>query len=374
MGTRWLAVLLFSLSTCAAARGDESSAPFSGVRKQNNLVAELLRASTGANSGESFHFARGKAGWVFVSANCQGTGTAKIVLDPAASNDLLIDHAADPAGRDEAMRWVTAGEHEIRVQCGGELKVAELVVKSIPELMHCGLGFDPAIKSYGHYDLDFLRRDILPNVTTLIVPSNIRLPPATIESWHRQGKRFVAEVGIDSRAKTADDHLQFWSGIYDKAPFLDGIIINEFIVNAETVDREKLSPERLQRLDDERARNRACETTFKTMRATDQLKNKSLFAYIGGSGKKLNQDVLGTTFAPTLVDCDYRIALERYLHEMSSEERSQQALQTFVEGIADWEAKAPGVKEKMIIAFGLFSMPPGGINKQPNVDYHVWMD
>jgi hypothetical protein len=28
----------------------------------------------------------------------------------------------------------------------------------------------------------------------------------------------------------------------------------------------------------------------------------------------------------------------------------------------------------MVIAFGLFSMPPGGINKQPNVDYHVWMD
>jgi hypothetical protein len=28
----------------------------------------------------------------------------------------------------------------------------------------------------------------------------------------------------------------------------------------------------------------------------------------------------------------------------------------------------------MIIAFGLFSMPPGGINKQPNVDFHVWMD
>ena len=28
----------------------------------------------------------------------------------------------------------------------------------------------------------------------------------------------------------------------------------------------------------------------------------------------------------------------------------------------------------MVIAFGLFSMPPVGINKLPNVDYHVWMD
>jgi hypothetical protein len=49
-------------------------------------------------------------------------------------------------------------------------------------------------------------------------------------------------------------------------------------------------------------------------------------------------------------------------------------LDAFVDGIADWEAKEPGVKKQMVIAFGLFSMPPGSINKQPNVDYHVWMD
>ncbi len=49
-------------------------------------------------------------------------------------------------------------------------------------------------------------------------------------------------------------------------------------------------------------------------------------------------------------------------------------MQAFIDGIADWEAKEPGVKKHMSIAFGLFSMPPGGINKLPNVDYHVWMD
>jgi hypothetical protein len=59
---------------------------------------------------------------------------------------------------------------------------------------------------------------------------------------------------------------------------------------------------------------------------------------------------------------------------MSSEQGSKDALQLFIEGIADWEAKEPGVTRQMVIAFGLFSMPPGGINKQPNVDYHVWMD
>ena len=52
-----------------------------------------------------------------------------------------------------------------------------------------------------------------------------------IDDWHRQGKRFVAAVGINAQAKTADEHYQYWTGFLEKAPFLDGIIIDEFIVN-----------------------------------------------------------------------------------------------------------------------------------------------
>src|SRR4030095_2431164 len=95
---------------------------------------------------------------------------------------------------------------------------------------------------------------------------------------------------------------------------------------------------------------------------------------VGGSGKKLNQEIIGTNFIRTIIASGYRVALERYLHEMSSEKYSRDALQLFTDGVADWELKEPGVKKQMVVAFGLFSMPPGGINKQANVDYHVWMD
>ena len=109
------------------------------------------------------------------------------------------------------MRHVAKGEHTIQVECEGEVSVEKLVVKAIPELIHCGLGFNPEIKSYGRYDMDFLKADILPNVTTLIVPNNIKLPESVIDDWHRQGKRFVAEVGINSQGKTAEDHFKYWS-------------------------------------------------------------------------------------------------------------------------------------------------------------------
>src|SRR4030095_12363144 len=173
-------------------------------------------------------------------------------------------------------------------------------------------------------------------------------------------------------AKTAEEDASFWTGFYDRSPFVDGIIINEFIVNRPVVEWAELTPERLARMERERQQYAVCGEALKRMRADQRYKNKLVYAYIGGSGKKLNQEIIGTNFIRTVLDCGYRVALERYLHEMSSEQGSKDALRLFVDGIADWEAKTPGVKKQMVIAFGLFSMPPGGINKQPNVDYHVW--
>jgi hypothetical protein len=368
MSARLIASVL--ILVCGLAGAAEAEVLFSGERKLNNLVSELLEASSISESGKPFTFTRSSNGWVFISSTCNGKGTVRVILDK--ESDAVIVHDGDGGPRREAMRYVTKGEHTIRVEGKGEFKVEKLAVKAIPELIHCGLGFNPEIKSYGLYDMDFLKADILPNVTTLIVPNNIKLSESVIEDWHRQGKRFVAEVGINFQGKTAEDHFKFWSGFYEKAPFLDGIIINEFIVNRPVVEWAELTPERLARMENERQQYEVYGEAIKKMRAADR--GKMLYAYVGGSGKKLNQEIIGTNFIRTIVDCGYRVALERYLHEMSSDKGSADALQTFVDGIADWEARAPGVKKQMVIAFGLFSMPPGGINKQPNVDYHVWMD
>src|SRR5207249_5263845 len=178
--------------------------------------------------------------------------------------------------RREAMRYVTKGEHTIQVEGKGEINVEKLAVKAIPELIHCGLGFNPEIKSYGLYDMDFLKADILPNVTTLIVPNNIKLSESVIDDWHRQGKRFVAEVGINSQGKTAEDHFKYWSSFYAKTPFLDGIIINEFIVNKPVVEWAEIIPERRARMEQERQQYEVYGEAIQSMRADDRHKNKLL--------------------------------------------------------------------------------------------------
>src|SRR4030095_9216929 len=96
--------------------------------------------------------------------------------------DIVIVH--DGAGGSEAMRYVSKGAHTVQVECKGNISVETFAVQTIPELIHCGLGFNPEIKLYGVYDMDFLKADVLPNVTTLIVPNNINLSRTVIDDWH----------------------------------------------------------------------------------------------------------------------------------------------------------------------------------------------
>jgi hypothetical protein len=359
--------------SCLAATSGGNSSVLEG-RKLNNLSTLLLDVVPPAGT-ESIPFVRASGGWIFISLATRGEGSFRLALDKALPGEIAIQAAPGSGPICEAMHYVTPGRHTIAIAPAGTLAIERVTIKAIPELIHCGLGFNPEIKSYGQYDMDFLKQDILPNVTTLIVPNNIKLADAVIEGWHRQGKRFVAEVGINSEARTAEEHAAFWTGFFENAPFLDGIIINEFIVNRPVAEWVPvMTPDRLARMDQERAACEQYSEALKKIRADARFADKSIYAYVGGSGKTLNQEIIGTNLVRTIIDTGCFVAPERYLHEMSSEKGSREALQAFLDGLADWEAKEPGVKKHMVITFGLFSMPPGGINKQPNVDYHVWMD
>jgi hypothetical protein len=371
--------LTICITSALALAGGLAAAPDGTMsipegRRLNNLVTLLVDVAP-APTTESFPFVRPSDGWVFISCTTHGEGALGLTLDKASPEEAPIHPAPGSGPTYEAMHHVTKGRHTLRIEHTGTISLERLTMKAIPELMHCGLGFNPEIKSYSLYDMDFLRRDILPNVTTLIVPNNIKLSDSIIEDWHRQGKRFVAEVGINSRAKTADEHAAFWTGFFRNAPFIDGIIINEFIINRPVSEWVPvMTPDRRARMEQERAAYETYAEAFRKIHADSRYAGKSIYAYVGGSGKKLNQEIIGTNVIRTMIDCGYLVAPERYLHEMSSEQGSRDALQAFLDGLADWEAKEPGVKKQMVITFGLFSMPPGGINKQPNVDYHVWMD
>ncbi len=348
------------------------AAPDPQIHRLNNLVAVLLDAAPEASAG-SVSFVRPTDGWIFISLATRGEGTVRLTLDKGSPQEAPLVSA--PGNPGEAMRHVSKGPHTLAIERSGGVSLERLTVKAIPELIHCGLGFDPQIKAYGPYNLEFLKHDVLPNITTTIVPASFKPSSALIDDWHRQGKRLIAEVGVSAQARTAGEHAAYWSGFFGQLPFIDGVIIDEFIVNRPLVEwAPRMTPERLARLDKERADYEQYSEALKKIHADSRFAGKLICVYVGGSGKKLNQEVIGTNVIRTILNCGYFVSPERYLHEMSSERGSRDALAAFLDGLADWEAKEPGVKKQMIITFGLFSMPSGGLNKQPNVDYHVWMD
>ncbi|HTA30482.1 MAG TPA: hypothetical protein VK731_08345 [Candidatus Cybelea sp.] len=343
-------------------------------RKLNNLV-ELLLDIAPATGAQSCSFVRPSAGWIFISFTTRGDGAVQLTLDKATAGEVPIYPSATDGPTREAMHYISQGAHTLQIEGQGAAAIEHLTVKAIPELIYCGLGFEPRFKAYGPYDLNFLKRDILPNITTTIIPNGLKLANSDIEDWHRQGKRYIVEVGINPEAKTADEHAAYWTSFFTNSPFIDGIIIDEFIVNRPISEwMPVVKPERRVRFDAERASYELYAEAFQKIHADTRFTNKLIYAYVGGSGKKLNQEIVGTNAIRSLLHCGYFVSPERYLHEMSSEKGSKEALREFVEGLADWQAKEPGIKKQMIVTFGLFSTPFISLNKQPNVDYHVWMD
>src|ERR1041385_7024872 len=124
---------------------------FSGERRVNNLVSELLEVSSISGSSNPFTFTRPSDGWIDISLVAQGEGTVRVILDEESRADTVIVQESETSSRAEAMRFVVKGAHTVEVECKGKVRVEKLAVKAIPELIHCGLGFNPEIKSYGLY-------------------------------------------------------------------------------------------------------------------------------------------------------------------------------------------------------------------------------
>src|SRR5215831_13738454 len=118
------AAILLSVLICGFAGVTEAKVLFSGEKKQNNLVSELLEAASISKTRKPLTFTRSSDGWIFISANYKGKGTVRIILDKA--NDPVIVHDAGGGMAGEVMRHVTQGKHTLRVESKGGIRVEKL--------------------------------------------------------------------------------------------------------------------------------------------------------------------------------------------------------------------------------------------------------
>lgn len=312
------------------------------MKRLNNFVTELLNLENIPSNGEVW-FVNPREGWVFIS------GGDRLDLD-----GIEVQLAQKGGGTGEAMRFLRAGEHKIRV----EGAVERLIVRAAPELIFCKYQYDPHVRPHGPYDWAFLDRHVLDHVNCIVGNGSERQRPMA-GAWKGQGKRWLVECPLpglrQEESITADGAYEFWTrnpGLQD--PLLDGLIVDEFLGGRRGSD----------------PKYRAWTEAMQRIRANDRFKGKHFYPYCGAMyGADLSEAFIRATVA-----AGYRFAWEQYLKEPHTETAAREQLATLTERMQGWLRAFPGCAAHTVMCLGYMSTPPESLNADPKVDYKVWMD
>lgn len=328
-----------------------------GVKWLNNLVAELLNLKKLPNRPYIERtFTNPRDGWVFIRsvAKVKGRGKVRIFVDDKSMP--LIVHTKENAQTQEAMRFLPAGSHKIKVLREGQASVESLIVRAIPELIFCKFQYDPRVRPHGPYDWKFLKKHVLAHINC-IVGSGAEEHQPFVEEWKKQGKKWIVEVPATPylKSQSADEAYRYWTeSVGLKSPLYDGIIVDEFGGG-----------------DDQRYV--AIIESVLRIRQNEQFKEKVFYPYCYGP---MYRAKLSEEFIKTVMDCGYRFAWERYLVEQPNEEIAKRRLKSALrDEMLLWRKAIPGCEAHMIVCFGYFEMiTTMSLNIFANVDYKVWMD
>ncbi len=350
-----------------------------GVKILNNLVTELVNLDSvpAKPAYREVSFTNPREGWVFVSSTSRldrygqimeaWGDTVHISIDGAGKEDAVIVHRPGDPSTKEVMRFLTAGDHKLRIwfpeKPGAEdLDIRKLIVRSVPELLYCA---HPSLsRGYGGvYDFAFLAKDVLPNINVIVGdgdPDSLDLH----KQWKERGGKWYLEKNIPSlisslkdvpKPMTADYAYDFWVNSFGFTnPYLDGIFPDEFCWTDENPDYP------------------AYIEAIKRIAANEEFKDKAIQCWFGG---EVYADRLGLELMKTAIAAGYKIGWEAYFPEMPTEAIAQEFLYGEVrQTMENLEKALPGITAHTIMVLGFQSAPPHTINTDPHVDFKVWMD
>ena len=325
------------------------------MRPLNNFATELVAVDVSGHREETFILPR--KGWVFLSCTAMipSNGRVRIGLDPHGTNDAILDMAASGPSVRETMRLLEKGSHTLAIAC--ENASAQIVVRSIPEMIFSRMGYHPHIRPYGPYDWAFLEKNgILDHITTLSVNAGAAIPDEVRQGWMDRGRRWIGYINAPGLRNPEDAPKSYgtWSQALKNGPHLSALISDEFYPRVEA--QFTFWTDALQR-----------------MRKEGILNERKFYAYVAGDmwAHKHTRD-----FAQLLMDGDDRLVWEVYLLEKTTEAEARQYLERqFIQRMLAWQRVQPGVENHMIIALSVLSSPPALLqNTNPGVDFKVWMD
>ena len=272
----------------------------------------------------------------------------------------FLDTESDPilwrphpeTGALEAMRFLSSGPHALYVKQG---RGCRLDIRAVPEIMYCYYPTKPHIADHGPYDWAFMERHVLSDVNVLVTRSAVN--PDEFNQWTREGRRWISNASLPGLGKPEPPAVgEVYAAWADNpgvtAPGFSGLIVDEFCGS----DLMHYGP---------------WTEAVKRLHENPAFAGRTFYAWCGA----LYEKEASLVFARSLMDWGYRFVWEQYMRELPSEEKAVAQFDgDLTKPLVKWQAAMPGIEKRLIVCLGYLSAPPESLNRDPGVDYHVFMD
>ena len=315
----------------------------SGVRRLNTLVSEVLNQPLGKGSQpQSFTFANPRDGWMFIAL--EGARPAAGMSVRIDGQEPVITAATE---RLEAFRELAMGEHRITVSGAGE---GRLVVRAIPEIFNYPPCVDSFVKENGRYDWAFMKRHILPAVTTL---NGGQLPGGALAEAKARGLKWLANFNVSSAEDSARIRERMAQAAGLTQPQYDGMTSDELFFGRTNIDNYT-----------------------KALWGAPNPRNRLIYTWIVG---KPAIPALHTDFISACLNASRgrgRMLFEAYCHPQADEKAAAAYLDDMIgETMRRFSDYFPNAAEGTGIIFGNFNqIPVISLEHDPAVDYKYFLD
>lgn len=322
-------------------------------RHLNNLVTEILRIeSLRVNEESPISFLNPRDGWVYISLRAKLNAGQYIELAIADTAILRLD-TPNPQ-QAETMRWLTKGEHKLRLRASGAASVDLLQVHTMPETHFVRFPQEPRFPELGVFDWPWLKAHVLSSVNTVVGFPGEKTEEG-IEEWTASGRKFISYGSLPhDPGLTGPAAFDYWyknPGFQDAR--LSGMIADEF-----SGRQHPLYPAWIEgmRLLGEAAKG----------------SGKAFYAYCGGPGMYSRPEA--RSLVRTVFDSGFYMAWERYHHEMPSLDEARAFMDALLgKEMTKWRAAFPECQRQIVLVLGIFATGPD-LDVQPDANYKVWMD
>ena len=331
--------------------------PEKGVKVLNNFVIQLLlRDSVRPAAHTEYRFHNPREGWIFIRIEgiLKEGQSMRVSLDDAQAESAVLTGGPQTHGPSETMQWLGKGDHVLHLWCQGQPQLRNLVVRRVPTLVYCALGMKPALPGYIQMNWDFVKRDVMPNVNTIVHASRKEPKDQPARDWLQKGGRLFVDIGVLRKpGMTPEEVLKHWAVGWDfRGPGIDGALINELLMG-------------------DVAHYPTWTKAVALVKADKALAGRQFLPYMSiGYAFRPGREFLREVFKH-----GYLYAPELYLKSPAGERDADRMVYSLLKReFMGWERMLPGTVRQTLMVLGYFSGPPEGCDVSRQASFRAFME